>query len=295
MKKAIGIVSLILAAVVLLTAMFTNGFQERPFVENKEKSLKALNLYAESVEKTKSESDFNIKLTTSVKLSEIDCSNPLFNSILRRIISFRIGREDDEIENFVFENGVLTDDPTITPKNIIQPVNAEISQEFYDGVNVSYLYDIDGTQCVYFIIGKEKASIKDVITNYQNIGEYDIHKSYPQIENLAKKHAGFISIMSVVPRVQKMFDQNNEGNLDEDYKTLLSSNANAGEATKIENGHCFLGDTRVTAMNDSKGRLRDVMINAPAGADVNINFLGNQVKATVSFEISQHYVFEYKN
>lgn len=291
MKKAFGIVAIVLSMTILVTVLFTNGFKE-PIIGDNEKSIKALKLYAETIEKAKNEDDFSLELTTSIKLNEIECANPLFNSVLRRIISYRIGNIDKEIETFTFKNGVSLQDETITPFNTVQPVNAQIKEDFFDGVKSSYIYEDQDGECVYFVIGKEKSNINDVLAAYQQCGEYDAHKSYPQIDILAKTHSNFINVMSVVPRVQNLFAKNNDGDM-EDYKLLFPNNTNAGETTEIEDGYCFLGDTRVTAINDKDGRLYDLLINAPVGVEVKVRFLGSEIKTMVSFEISQHYVFEY--
>lgn len=292
MKKAFGIIAVILSIAILVTALLTNGFRDDFIVDRNEKSTKALVKYAETIENIKNEQNFSMELTTSVKLSEIDCANSLFNSVLRRIINYRIGNIDNDIENYTFQNGVSVYDDNITPSNTIQPVNADVKENLFSGIKSSYIYKEKDGECIHFVIGREKANITDVLQAYQQSGEYDAHKSYPLINDLAKTHSNFINIMSVVPRVQKLFVKNNNGDM-ADYKQLFPSNVKDGEATKIEDGYCFLGDTRVTAIVDKNGRLYDLLINAPVGVEVKISFLGSEFKTMVSFEISQHYVFEY--
>ena len=291
MKKVIGISAVVLSIAILIAVLFTNEFAEDSFAGYDEKSIKALQSYAEIVKKTKNEKNFTLELTTSVKLSEIDCANPLFNSVIRRIINSRIGEFNKETEIYTFQDGVSLQDKTITPFNTVQPVNSDISELFFDGVKSAYIYNSHGAEWVYFVIGREKTNINAVLAAYQQSGEFNAHKSYPQIDALAKTHSNFINVMSVVPKVQNMFSMNNENS--EDYELLFPKNA--GEATEIEDGYCFLGDTRVTAVKDGENRLKDLLINAPVGVEVEISFLGSKFKTMVSFEISQRYIFEYKD
>lgn len=303
MIKNLKIINVVLISLILAIACIANGCSrdDIPLIGNPEKSEKALKTYAEAVDDLKNKDDFDLKITTSVELKEIDCSLSAFNSILKKVVNRRLGNIEDDIAEFSFRNGVLTDDNTIAPKNIIQPVNSEISEYLFSGVTSSYIYSDDHVHSIFFTIGEEAASIDDIMSVFETLkddvgadfGKYDIHKKYPEIGALAKNHSNFIDIMSVAPRVKKLLDANN--NYENLKKDLPSGFGDFGKTTKIENGTCHIGETSVMAMIDDKGRMLSVVFRAPLGMDVNVTLIHNNFKAFVSFEISETYEFSYSD
>lgn len=303
MIKNLRIISVVLISLILAIACIANGCSrdDIPLIGNPEKSEKALKTYAEAVDDLKNKDDFDLKITTSVELKEIDCSLSAFNSILKKVVNHRLGNIEDDIAEFSFRNGVLTDDNTIVPKNIVQPVNSEISEYLFSGVTSSYIYSDDHVRSIFFTIGEEAASIDEIMRVFETLkddvgadfGKYDIHKQYPEIGALAKNHSNFIDIMSVAPRVKKLLDANN--NYENLKKDLPSGFGDFGKTTKIENGTCHIGETSVTAMIDDKGRMLSVVFRAPLGMDVNVTLIHNSFKAFVRFEISETYEFSYSD
>lgn len=296
MKRAIEVILVVLLAVGLITALFTNGFSEEPFPESTEMSIKALNLYVDSVENTKETENFKLSVTTTVQLNKIDCNSSILSSIFKTIVNHRLGKIDPETEDYLFENGVLKGDETISVDNIVQPVNSEISKNLYSGVKSSYLYDEKGAKGVYFVIGQEKMTVKDTVVTYRNIGEYDLHKEYPEVKALAPNHSNFVDITSAIPRIKALFQQSNEHVHDtEQYNAFVPNYGDNGKMTQIESGYCFLGNSNITAIIDNEKRLSSVIINCPVGAEVNIRFGDSVFKAVVEFNISQSYFFEYED
>lgn len=301
MIKNFKISNAVLISLILVIACVANGCSKDdiPLIGNPEKSEKALKVYAEAVDDLKNKDNFDLKITTSVKLKEIDCSLSALNSILKRVVNHRLGNIEDDIAEFSFRNGVLTDDNTIVPKNIVQPVNSEISEYLFNGVTSSYIYSDNHAHNIFFTIGEEAASIDEVMSVFETLkddvgadfGKYDIHKQYPEINALAKNHSNFIDIMSVAPRVKKLLNANN--NYENIKQDLPPGFSDFGKTTKKENGTCHIGETSVTAMIDDKGRMLSVVFRAPLGMDVNGTLIHNSFKAFVSFEISQTYEFSY--
>lgn len=301
MNNNLKIRSAVLISLILVISLLAGGCSKDdiPFIGNGDKSEKALKVYAEAVEKLKNEDDFNLKLTTSVELEKIDCSMSLFNSILKKVVDHRLGVIEDEVIEFSFVDGALANDKTIVPENIVQPVNSEINDYYFNGVTSAYMYGESGEYDICFTIGEEVASIDEIMDLFEKLKDevgadfsnYDIHKEYPEIDALARYHSNFIDIMSVAPRIKNLMDLNNkhehaEEDLSKDYGDF-------GKTTRIENGTCHLGETSVIASVDDKGRLKQVIFNSPISMDVNAMIIHNSFKAVVKFEISQTYEYSY--
>lgn len=294
MKKTISIAVLIVFFIVLLTALFTDGFRQKPFHYENEKSIEAIEFYRDAVNLTRNKKDFDVEITTSAKLKKIDCSNAILNTLIKGIVNHRIGYIEDETETYQFVNGVLSTDSTVVPRNIIQPANSEICDESFDGVLLSNVYDNRGLKRVILMIEQEQASFESTQEAYKSIGKYDIHKNYPEINALAENHSVFLDITSVIPRMQKLFMKNNAHDHNPgDYGPLVPDFGTNGEIIGIEDGVCFLGDTTITAVIGNDGLLNDVVIYAPVGVEVDVRLSDREIKAVVEFEIKQHYIFNY--
>ena len=301
MIKKLKISSTLLISLILIIALAANGCSREnlPFMGNSEKSEKALKVYTEAVEELKDEENFNLKLTTSIEVKEIDCSLSLLNSILKKVVEHRLGEIEDEVVEFSFADGVLTTDHTIVPENIVQPVNSDINEYFFSGITSSYIADDNGGNDIYFTIGEEAASIDEILSVFESIkdevgtdfSKYNIHNEYPEVDALAKNHSNFIDLMSVAPRIKSLMEMNNDHEHKEDDPE--PDYGDFGKTTQIENGTCMLGDTFVTAQLDQDGRLTSVYFNAPLGMEVNIKIFHNQFKAVVRFTISQTYEYSY--
>ena len=299
--KKLKMSSAVLISLILVIALAANGCsrEDIPFLGNGEKSEKALKAYAKAVQQLKNEDDFDLKLTTSIELKEINCSLPFLNSILKKVVEHRFGQIEDEVLELSFANGVLKGDNTVVPDNVVQPVNSSINWALFDGVTSSYLDKENDTDTVYFVIGEETATVEEVMTALSELQKevgtdlsgYDIHKEYPKADALAKYHSNFIDLMSVAPRIKSLMDMNNDHVHSEEDE--MPDYGDFGKTTQIENGTCMLGDTFVTAQLDQDGRLTSVYFNAPLGMEVNIKIFHNQFKAVVRFTISQTYEYSY--
>lgn len=291
----------IMVSFIIIIALIFNACSNRTDTldNNGEKSERALNVYIDAVEKLKNEKDFNLKLTTSVTLKEVDCSLSIFNLMLEKAVNHRIGEIEDQITEFSFVDGALKEDKSISPKNIVQPANSDISKDLFDGIDLSYIYSENGSDSIYFVIGRETAPIDDIISAFEKMkddigsdfGNYDVHKEYNEIDALAKYHSNFINIMSVAPRVKNLLDLNN--NHEHRPDDLSMNYGDFGKTAQMENGICYLGDTSVIAKTDKNGRLETVVFCAPIGVDVNVKLMHNQFKAVLNFEISQTYEYRY--
>lgn len=301
MVKILKISNAVLISLILIITMFANGCsrEEIPFMKSSEKSEKALKVYTKAIEELKNEEDFDLKLTTSLELKEISCSLSAFNSILKKVVNHRLGEVEDEVVKFSFKDGVLTNDNTIVPKNIVQPVNSDIDDYLFSGVTSSYIYSENNEHAVFFTIGEEAASIDEIMNTFEKLkdevgtdfGNYDIHKEYPEINSLAKYHSNFINIMNVASRISHLMLANNKHEHSKDDSTR--DYGDFGKTTKIENGTCHIGQSEVIANIDDKGRLRSVIFRVPLGMDVNVLLMHNSFKAVVSFEICQTYEYSY--
>lgn len=286
---------------ILIIALAANGCSrdDIPFIGNSEKSEKALEVYTEAVENLKNEDNFNLKLTTSVELKEMNCSVSLLNSILKKVVDHRLGKIDDEVIEYSFKNGVLTTDNTIVPKNVVQPVNSDINEYFFDGITSSYIVENDGAHDIYFTIGEEAASVDEIMNVFEEIKDevgvdfsgYDIHEEYPEIDALAKNHSNFIDLMSVGPRIRSLMELNNNHEHSKDDPE--PDYGDFGKTTKIENGTCHIGETLVIAHIDEKDRLSSVTFSSPFSIDVNATVFSNSFKTVVKFGISQTYEYSY--
>ena len=301
MIKKLKISSTLLISLILIIALAANGCSREnlPFMGNSEKSEKALKVYTEAVEELKDEENFNLKLTTSIEVKEIDCSLSLLNSILKKVVEHRLGEIEDEVVEFSFADGVLTTDHTIVPENIVQPVNSDINEYFFSGITSSYIADDNGENDIYFTIGEEAASIDEILSVFESIkdevgtdfSKYNIHDEYPEVDALAKNHSNFIDLMSVAPRIKSLMEMNNDHEHKEDDPE--PDYGDFGKTTQIANGTCHIGETGVMAHIDEKNRLSSVVFRCPVGIDVNAIFLHSNFKTVVRFEVSQTYEYSY--
>lgn len=303
MKKALKFGNTVLVSLILVIALIFSGCRNdsAPSTEDNEKSERALRVYTEAVQNVKNEKNFDLKLTTSFKIDEIDCSTPLINAILKKFFEYRFGNIEARVDHYTFSDGVLTSDKTVVPKNIVQPVNSEISEDLFDGIKSSHLYGEGNVKNIYFVIGQEAVSIDEIMKVSKNLrdevgmdlSKYDVHKIYPEVDAIAKYHSNFIDIMSVMTRLNKIMRMNMTSNKEENAEQVPAEYGEFGTVNNIGDGSCYLGDTRVIAQIDKEGRLTTVTIKAPVGVDVEIKLMYNSFKAVIRFEVSQTYEYSY--
>ena len=297
MNKTIKMNMVALISLFVVIAFVFNGCTnaDSPLAEN-EKSEKALKYYKTAVEKTKNEKNFDLKLTTSVSLKEFDCSVSIFDSVLKKAFDHRLGDIEDSVDVYHFVDGILKEDKTIIPYNIIQPANSDINPDLFDGIKFSRIYYEGDIEKVRLVIAEEQKSVDEVMAVFTSLAEevgnnYDIRKDYPQVNALAKYHSNFIDLMSVAPRITELMSINN--NHEHDPNDTVPNYGEFGKTTKIEDGVIYLGDTMITVDFDDDSRLSKVIINAPIGVDVNVRIIQNNFKAIARFMVSQTYEFSY--
>ena len=305
MKKSIKIGKTAIVSLILVVALCFGGCRNVSvlFTDDNEKSERALRVYTDAVQNVKNQKNFDLKRTTSFKIDEIHCSTALIDALLTKFVEYKFGSIEEKVDEFHFSNGVLTENKMLTPNNIVQPVNSEISEDLFDGIVSAHLYGQGEMKNVSFVIGQEETSIDEIISVSKNIrdkvgvdlSKYDFQDDYPEVDAIAKYHSNFIDIMNVMHTLNQLMRMNMANEKNENKAEEKKDNAEFGTMKNVGAGSCRLGDTSVIAQIDKEGRITTLTINAPVSVDLEVKLMYNSFKSVVRFIVSQTYEYTYKD
>ena len=306
MNKSLKIGKTAIVSIILVIALLFSGCRNvssPPAEDDNAKSERALRVYTEAVQNVKNEKNFDLKRTTSFKIDEIHCSTALIDALITKFAEHKFGDIEEKVDLFSFSDGVLTSDKTITPNNIVQPVNSTISEGLFDGIVSAHLYGQGEMNNVSFVIGKEETSIDEIIKITKDLqdkvgmdlSKYDAQDDYPEVDAIVKYHSNFVDIMSVMNTLNQLMRMNMA---QETAEEKAEEEKTAGQFGTMENlgaGSCQLGDTSIIAQIDKEHRITTLTIHAPVSVELEVKFMYSSFKSTVRFTVSQIYEYTYKD
>lgn len=298
MKKiVISVVAavLIAASVFGIFAVKDKMFFKNHSVINEKSSLnEVIEFYSESVKKSKDHKNFNLEVTTSISLDEINSPNIFLNEVLPTIIGYQVGDEREETKSFSFKNGVDINNSSVTPFGVIQPSNSYIEEFSAESLLLKSVSCTNKYTSISFEAEKETADLDDVISAINPIIQGFGSADKLAVTALAPKHSAFINIGDVLSTVVDMLGiseiVNNSGS--ENKETASDSKS---ISVGVNGGKCSIGETEFSADIDENENMSSVKITVPVELDADFKFMNSNIEASICVTVVQTYSFSYSD
>lgn len=237
---------------------------------------KAVSFYADAVENTRNENDFQMQAVTNVKLKNITSSSFLVAEVISSRLGYEVGDTESNTQEYTFLNG-SSQNTALTPFDVIQPAGAYIKKENLGGLTLDSVDKGEDHTLISFTVSQENA-------DYESVAE-ELKKASPDLSRFAPKHSNFIDITDLVYLISDMI-----------WMNALSEDPSSGVKFKLyeaEEIDVLLGDTKITADVNENGLLTEVTVTAPVVFDGTARVINSSVSMNIELEVSLKYTFGY--
>ena len=237
-----------------------------------------------AVSNSKNNKNFDLNVTTSVRLDDIDCPNILLKEALAILIGYEVGDTERKTDSFSFTNGTDAGSSAVTPLSVIQPADSYIEKFNQSALLLNEVSLNKNSADISFEIKSETADLDQVTAAINPIlkGQTDFDKS--AISALAPNHSDFIDVGDILTTVVDMLGINKMMNSSE--KSSVSM-----KAIGIAGGKCFIGNTEISAGIDENKLPNEILITAPVKLNADFKFMSITINATISITVMQRYSF----
>lgn len=256
-------------------------------IQNAYSDKEIVDIYANAVKNSKNSTDFNLEITTSLKLESISSSANLLKDMLESVMGYKVGDIKESESSCRFSNGADSADASKTPLNVIQPAGAYIDNFNVSAVTVNYA-ETDGETMLSLKIAKESENLDTVMNAVRPVLNGQDNYDKTAVNNLAPNHSDFIDVGDIL---STSVDILGIGALMGSGSGETSGKPSANRPIKIMNGVCSVDDTEIQAMINENGLLESVSVTAPVELNANIEFMGNLVNTTIRVIVFQNYAF----
>ncbi len=281
-------------------------------VDLNDEQIEFMSHYIDAVNATKAEENFDLAVSTSTEIGDIECSMSMFQTIINAMMS-SMDTDMSSDETYSFKNGKDGDN---TPMAVVQPGYSDIPEGSYGGIASVTGTSAGKNETIEFTVAAESMNFEEMMsimgfddmtaeeqqemmngdgTDYsENMDEMRDSEQYQTFMSMVPNHMNYFDVTSAFSSMMGSFSFGDEE--DTDMSSFFGDDTEMDSDSSMMdmmNGGTFtFGDMQFTAsLND--GLLQSVSIELPINVEISFNMLGRDIDIAYTIAISQDYTFTF--